>query len=116
LSGTVRARRRADDSAAPAAIAAGYEHTCVLLAGGDVACWGRNGDGELGVGSSAPDGFGIGTGPDHMGPALRHVDLGEPARTPRRPQPPLAAAAAAPHPSAAADGGARRRVRPAAPL
>ncbi len=34
------------------AIAAGYENTCALLAGGTVACWGDNSIGELGDGTT----------------------------------------------------------------
>jgi alpha-tubulin suppressor-like RCC1 family protein len=36
----------------PIDIAAGGDHTCVVLKGGDVLCWGRNSSGELGL----PDG------------------------------------------------------------
>jgi alpha-tubulin suppressor-like RCC1 family protein len=32
-------------------ITAGFAHNCVLVSGGDVRCWGRNGSGQLGDGS-----------------------------------------------------------------
>jgi alpha-tubulin suppressor-like RCC1 family protein len=36
------------------AIAAGYDHTCALLPGGTVACWGDSEQGELGDGAAGP--------------------------------------------------------------
>src|SRR5687767_10499435 len=36
------------------AVAAGLNHTCVLLASGSVRCWGSNASGQLGVGSATP--------------------------------------------------------------
>ena len=54
------------------AVEAGDEHTCVLLVGGGVACWGFNGYGQLGVGSTAS----VGTEPGQMGNQLKAVSLG----------------------------------------
>jgi alpha-tubulin suppressor-like RCC1 family protein len=53
-------------------IAAGGAHTCVLLEGGNVKCWGENQDGQLGVG----DRIDRGVAPEQMGDALPFVDLG----------------------------------------
>ena len=41
---------RAGQARAAIALAAGWAHTCALLDGGDVKCWGSNSDGQLGGG------------------------------------------------------------------
>jgi alpha-tubulin suppressor-like RCC1 family protein len=58
-------------------VAAGHEHTCVILvpsgsADAEVRCWGRNDVGQLGIG----DNFARGTSPSHMGTNLKKADLG----------------------------------------
>jgi len=52
--------------------AAGVSHTCAILNGGDVKCWGQNDLGQLGVG----DPFDRGRYPAHMGDNLPVVALG----------------------------------------
>ena len=49
-------------------IATGSYHTCVIVTGGGVKCWGRNNYGQLGIGSSntqySPVNVGLGSGMD----------------------------------------------------
>jgi len=52
-------------------VAAGAYHTCAILAGGNVKCWGYNAYGQLGLGDSTTRG----TDPAQMGDALPEVEL-----------------------------------------
>ena len=52
-------------------VSAGYGHTCVLWVDGEMACWGSNGYGELGIGNTST----IGDESDEMGESLGLVDL-----------------------------------------
>ncbi|MCP3098974.1 hypothetical protein LZ198_08800 [Myxococcus sp. K15C18031901] len=53
-------------------LSAGNAFTCALLEEGTVKCWGRNSDGQLGLGDTANRG----EGPGEMDDALPSVDLG----------------------------------------
>ncbi|KAJ1495207.1 regulator of chromosome condensation 1/beta-lactamase-inhibitor protein II, partial [Baffinella frigidus] len=54
------------------AVALGTRHSCAILEGGFVKCWGYNNYGQLGLGHTANRG----DGPEEMGAKLPGVDLG----------------------------------------
>ena len=54
-------------------VAAGYSSTCAVLDNGQVKCWGKGDDGQLGTGDASHRGKGSGT----MGDKLPAVDLGK---------------------------------------
>ncbi len=56
----------------PMLVALGWHHSCAVLAGGSVACWGDDWYGQLGVGGTK----GRGDAPAEMGEALVPIDLG----------------------------------------
>ena len=55
-------------------VSAGYDHTCVIVAGGRVKCFGNNTNGQLGQGDVAPR-----ASVDELGEALPAIDLPEPS-------------------------------------
>lgn len=61
------------------AVAAGRDHTCALITGGGVKCWGDNFYGQVGVGAGAPysytpvDVSGLGTGVSAIAAGERHT-------------------------------------------
>jgi alpha-tubulin suppressor-like RCC1 family protein len=58
------------------AIAAGYQHTCVILDNESVKCWGLNDKGQLGIGINSGSNVKMGDGSGEMGDSLPAVDLG----------------------------------------
>ena len=50
----------------------GVDHACAIMTGGFIKCWGRNGDGQLGLGDTSNRGTYAG----EMGDNLPAVDLG----------------------------------------
>jgi alpha-tubulin suppressor-like RCC1 family protein len=53
-------------------VSPGYDHTCAVLSGGRVKCWGSNASGKLGLGDTKDRGGQVGD----MGPPLPVVNLG----------------------------------------
>ncbi|MBS2018281.1 MAG: hypothetical protein JST00_35755 [Deltaproteobacteria bacterium] len=68
---TVAALPAVDVGGKVVSVSAGYYHTCALLEGGKVKCWGSNRSGELGQGDIESRG----TKPNEMGAKLPPIDL-----------------------------------------
>eukprot|EP00798_Chlamydomonas_sp_ICE-L_P028118 gene28118-31232_t len=67
------------------AITVGSSHTCALLDNGSVKCWGRNEDGELGLGNDCDRGGSVGEMGDNL-PSLKFIPpLSPPPSPPPRP-------------------------------
>jgi alpha-tubulin suppressor-like RCC1 family protein len=52
--------------------ATGHQHTCAILSDDSLKCWGRNSDGQLGLGNTSNRG----DGPGEMGDSLAAINLG----------------------------------------
>jgi alpha-tubulin suppressor-like RCC1 family protein len=59
-------------SAVPIKVSVGGSSSCAILAGGSLKCWGKNGNGQLGIGSTTD----VGTTSSQMGNNLAAIDLG----------------------------------------
>jgi alpha-tubulin suppressor-like RCC1 family protein len=59
-------------SAVPIKVSVGGSSSCAILAGGSLKCWGENGTGQLGIGSTTD----VGTTSSQMGNNLAAIDLG----------------------------------------
>ncbi len=48
-------RERAHTGESASVVALGSDHTCVIVSGGGIKCWGGNGHGQLGIGNTTGD-------------------------------------------------------------
>jgi len=58
------------------AIAAGGDHTCVILDNSAIKCWGRSNEGQMAKGGKNGNSFQIGDGTNEMGNSLEAIELG----------------------------------------